>query len=115
MDLRVHMHTLYKCRYASPTTTNGYTGRYTKTTTYVAQYEYWLLPRVYEHTGSSATHLSLVAHQTLSIDMLTHGLYVTKGSTIRGSSSTIFRSYMYGYCKVYNTIFRSCMYGYCKV
>ena len=67
---------------------------------YVAQYEHWMLSRVHEHAGSGATHLSLVAHQTLSIDMLTHGLYVTKGSTFWGSSSTILGSYMYGHFKV---------------
>ena len=37
-----------------------------------------LLVRVHEHAGSGATHLSLVAHHPLSIDMLPHGLYVTR-------------------------------------
>ena len=32
-----------------------------------------------QHAGSGATHLSLVAHHPLSIDMLPHGLYVTRG------------------------------------
>ena len=50
---------------------------------YVAQYEYWIPPHVLEHAGSGATHLSLVAHHPLSIDMLPHGLYVTRDPPIR--------------------------------
>ena len=45
---------------------------------YVAQHDCWRLTRVHEHAGSGATHLSLVAHHPLSIDMLPHGLYVTR-------------------------------------
>ena len=44
----------------------------------MAQHDCWKLTRVHEHAGSGATHLSLVAHRPLSIDMLPHGLYVTR-------------------------------------
>ena len=81
MDLRVHGHVLYKRRHAYSTTTNGCLGRYTKSTTW-PQYKYGMPPRVHEHTGSGATHLSLVAHHPLSIDMLPHGLYVTRDPPI---------------------------------
>ena len=102
MDLRVHGHVLYKRRHACSTTTNGCLGCHTSplrgsTMTqpwlnhgstngsactlqvhYVAQHDCWRLTRVHEHAGSGATHLSLVAHRPLSIDMLPHGLYVTR-------------------------------------
>ena len=81
MDLRVHGHVLYKRRHACSTTTNGCLGRYTKSTTW-PQYKYGMPPRVHEHAGSGATHLSLVAHHPLSIDMLPHGLYVTRDPPI---------------------------------
>ena len=61
MDLRVHGHVLYKRRHACSTTTNGCLGCYIKSTTW-PQYKYGMPPRVHEHAGSGATHLSLVAH-----------------------------------------------------
>ena len=73
MDLRVHGHVLHKRRHACSTTTNGCLGCYIKSTTW-PQYKYGMPPRVHEHAGSGATHLSLVAHHPLSIDMLPHGL-----------------------------------------
>eukprot|EP01048_Picozoa_sp_COSAG05_P002048 COSAG05_NODE_76_length_21413_cov_40.065122_6_plen_158_part_00 len=81
MDLRVHGHVLYKRRHACSTTTNGCLGCYIKSTTW-PQYKYGMPPRVHEHAGSGATHLSLVAHHPLSIDMLPHGLYVTRDPPI---------------------------------
>ena len=77
MDLRVHGHVLYKRRHACSTTTNGCLGWLNHGST-MAQHDCWKLTRVHEHAGSGATHLSLVAHHPLSIDMLPHGLYVTR-------------------------------------
>ena len=94
MDLRVHGHVLYKRRHACSTTTNGCLGCYIKSTTW-PQYKYGILPRVHEHAGSSATHLSLVAHHPFEYRHASAWPIRYKGSAYWGSSRSILAFYMY--------------------
>ena len=65
-----------------------------KSTTW-PQYKYGILPRVHEHAGSSATHLSLVAHHPFEYRHASAWPIRYKGSAYWGSSRSTLAFYMY--------------------